>query len=448
LPLAAAVNAMKATLSIQKKGLARKSKTQKSHLSHKALVASGRMLTEPELAPLLRDTAREYTELVEAAELKFHLRKPDPATAMRAQRLVVTCLALGVGVTARGGDMGRLTLDHFTEGAADGYLTLENHKTAATHGPLVLPCPPWLHWMLDRWIELFRPALEEPDVSGNALFLTLSGRPMVQASKELLTPYVKEKTGKHITFTAMRKFYETVSFHSFDDATQKRISQAQCHRDATAQAHYQLRDQHKAAEASHSAFDARLGLSAAIAPLTPIPTRATLATPLASVASVVPPVAAASVGAPRIVTLATEVPLPAIIVQQPQQPPAPTAPTVVPKPLARKRGHGMRRRWTEAETDALLRGLARWEHSDKPGQDTCVPWLVIRTSAKGVLDSRPFSSIKDKTRVFTAKEVAQLNQYRDELGVDKEHRRYYCRIHVGTKRTATGAEISTEEDNP
>ena len=141
----AAVNAMKAMLSIQKKGLARKSKTQKSHLSHKALLASGRMLTEEELAPLLRRAANEYSEAVETTERHFHLQRPTAVAALSAQQRLVVCLALGVGVTARGGDIGRFTLEHVKEGGTDGYMTLESHKTAATHGPLVLPCPPWLH---------------------------------------------------------------------------------------------------------------------------------------------------------------------------------------------------------------------------------------------------------------------------------------------------------------
>lgn len=448
LPLAAAVNAMKAMLSIQKKGLARKSKTQKGHLSHKALLASGRMLTEEELAPLLRQAANEYSEAVEAAERQFHLRRPTAAVAFSAQKRLVVCLALGVGVTARGGDMGRLSVEHVKEGAADGYLTLENHKTAATHGPLVLPCPPWLHWMLDRWVVLFRPPLAEkdPEAAGDSLFLSFSGKPVVQASKELLTPYIKEKTGKHITFTAMRKFYETVSFHSFDDATQKRISQAQCHRDTTAQSHYQLRDQTQSAQASHAAFDARLGLSAAITGSSaPSPlvssSSASSSSSLSSSAIVVTPLRPPAPPKP-------ELPIPAIVVASPltAAPLAAVAP-LAPVGVVKSRGLGLRRRWTPGETDALLRALARWEHTSQPGQDTCVPWLLIKLDGKGALDSRPLSSIKDKTRVLTPPELAQLNKYRDELGVAQEHRRHYTRIHVGTKRTATAAEIGGSEED-
>lgn len=435
---------MKAMLSIQKKGLARKSKTQKSHLSHKALLASGRMLTEEELAPLLRRAANEYSEAVETTERHFHLQRPTAVAALSAQQRLVVCLALGVGVTARGGDIGRLTLDHVKEGGTDGYMTLESHKTAATHGPLVLPCPPWLHWMLDRWVTLFRPALlaKDPEVSGDALFLRRNGQPMAQASKELLTPYIKEKTGKHITFTAMRKFYETVSFHSFDDATQRRISQAQCHRDTTAQSHYQLRDQTQSAQASHVAFDARLGLSAAIAPFTPFAVSAPATPSSSSSTSVV--VTPATPATPAIVVaspIPVRPPTPAPLAM-PQ--PAPPAPTAAPATEQKKpsRGHGLRKRWNAQETDALLQALARWEHTSQPGQDTCVPWQTIKLDAKGALNARPLSSIKDKTRVFTPSELAQLNKYRDELGVEADHRRHYTRIHVGVKRTATAAELS------
>lgn len=431
---------MKVMLSIQKKGLARKSKTQKSHLSHKALLASGRMLTEEELAPLLRRAANEYSEAVELAERQFHVKRPTASAAMIVQKRLMVCLALGVGVTARGGDIGRFTLDHVKEGGTDGYMTLESHKTAATHGPLVLPCPPWLHWMLDRWVALFRPALlsKDPEVSGDALFLRRNGQPMAQASKELLTPYIKEKTGKHITFTAMRKFYETVSFHSFDDATQRRISQAQCHRDTTAQSHYQLRDQTQSAQASHVAFDARLGLSAAIAPFTPF-TTPTPATPSSS---------SSSSSTSIVVTPAPATPAIVVASPIPVRPPTP-APVVVSAPAAapateqkKSRGNGLRKRWNAQETDALLQALARWEHTSKPGQDTCVPWQIIKLDAKGALNARPLSSIKDKTRVFTPSELAQLNKYRDELGVETDHRRHYTRILVGAKRTATAAELS------
>lgn len=428
MPLHAAVSAMEATLKCQKKGLSRKSKSQKGHLTHKALLEAGRMLTEEELGPLLRDTAREYTDLVENAEKRLHLTKPEEATAVRAQKLVLTCMALGIGVAARGGDPGRLTLKHVDEAAVSGYITLESHKTAATHGALVLPCPPWLVWMLKRWIALFRPSLEVEDVSGDSLFLSgSSGKPLEQASKHVLTPYIKEKTGKHITFTAMRKFYETVSFHSFDDATQRRISQAQCHNDATARAHYQLRDMKTSAEASHAAFDARLGLSAAIAPVVPVapPKAATPPPP-----SPAPP-APVPVVTPAIVVVPTAAaPAPITAVPKTKTP----APAIVP---------GQRRAWTREETDALLVALAHWEHKCKPKPDDVINWEKIQEEGQGKLDARAKQHLKDKTRVFKAEEIEALNKYRDDLGVAPEHRRQYVRATILKKRSAP-----SEGDSP
>lgn len=455
-PTVEAIQAMRATVAVNKKGLARKARTQKHHLSYEALVATGQMLSEQELPQLLQQTAREFVDMVKRCNAG---KLATPVDAIRAQKLLVTVMAVGTGVAVRGGDFGQLTVEHVKEAQLHGVMTVPNHKTSATSGPLVIPVPQWLQWMLIRWANLFRVQLvNQSDKKGatNKLFLSPRGRPIVNFAQVVLTPYIKERTGKHVTFTTIRKFFETVSFNSFDTATQKLISQGQCHSDATATAYYQLRQQQKAAHASHQAFDQRMGLSQAVNTTVPFQD-ADDQLSCGSLESLEMEVAqdssdteegkeegarsSSSSSAESAASSTTEVvdwdalpdppempELPTFTVRvTPPSPPVVTdekRQTMTPQQL---QAH-LAPQWTEEETSALVRAIAEWEKSSQ-GRGI-VQWREIRALAHPHLQRRLPMNLKDKMRTLPAYWLIKLEQQRDLLQVPVELRRVYRRTAV------------------
>lgn len=419
MPTVEAIQAMRATLAVNKKGLARKARTQKHHLSYDSLVASGQMLLETELPDLLKSTAREFVDLVK----QCHADKlTTPADAVRALKLLVTVMAVGTGVAVRGGDFGQLTVEHVREAQQHHVMTVPNHKTSATNGPLVIPVPPWLQWMLHRWVNLFRPLLvsQNAQYASNKLFLSPRGRAIVNFAQVVLTPYIKERTGKHITFTTIRKFFETVSFNSFDAATQKLISQGQCHSDATASAYYQLRQQQKAAHASHQAFDQHMGLSDAVSPV------------IASVVDVATTTDDAR-SCSSLESLELEVPpsSPApcdidwdLLPDPPELPElsvvAPCPETKTPLPLPSKPCE-----WSDEELNALVNAVAEWEKSSE-GRGF-VQWREVRAIARPHLQNRAPMNLKDKMRTLSGNWLAKLDAVRATKQVPTALRRVYKR---------------------
>jgi hypothetical protein len=458
-PTVEAIQAMRATVAVNKKGLARKARTQKHHLSYEALVATGQMLSEQELPQLLQQTAREFVDMVKRCNAG---KLATPVDAIRAQKLLVTVMAVGTGVAVRGGDFGQLTVEHVKEAQLHGVMTVPNHKTSATNGPLVIPVPQWLQWMLIRWANLFRVQLvNQSDKKGatNKLFLSPRGRPIVNFAQVVLTPYIKERTGKHVTFTTIRKFFETVSFNSFDTATQKLISQGQCHSDATATAYYQLRQQQKAAHASHQAFDQRMGLSQAVNTTVPFKDDDQLS--CGSLESLEMEVAqdlsdteegkeecarsSSSSSAESATSSTTEVVDWDALPDPPEMPELPTftvrvtppsPPTTATTAADEKKqimtpqqlqAH-LAPQWTEEETSALVRAIAEWEKSSQ-GRGI-VQWREIRALAHPHLQRRLPMNLKDKMRTLPAYWLIKLEQQRDLLQVPVELRRVYRRTAV------------------
>jgi hypothetical protein len=507
-PTVEAISAMRATIVVNKKGLSRKARQQKAHLSYDGLLESGQMLLAGEVGPLLTETAREFVALVEGCNKSV----PTQAQACRAQKLLVTLMALGTGVAVRGGDFANLTLVHIDEAINKHTMTLLSHKTSGTHGPLVIPVPNWLGYMLQRWRLYFRPQLVNPDHQSQAIFLTCSGKRLNNITQVLLTPYIEEKTGKHITFTTIRKFMETESFNNFDTATQKLVSHGQGHSDATAEAYYKLRQGGKAAAAAHQAFDRHLGLSAAVAKELPPGVAAPPAPAAAAVAvAVVMDVAAPAPAAPTNVDDAASEdddlvlspvvierapapaarvrdddadpdendaamarrladrmlsppatddedegeaedaddddapPLPAPASKAPSPAPQPTPmplETKVPESSTRKR-----RGWDPEQVKYLLNALAAWEATSEDAGT--VPWNKLRMEGGALLDSKTPMQIKDKLRVLSKQELAQLNTFRDARKVPSELRRAYARkerkgktaVHVRSLKKYIGTDV-------
>lgn len=486
LPTLEAIAAMRATISVSKRGLSRRARAQKDHLSYQYLSDTGSMLTEEELSKLLRDVGKEYTEMVQLALAQVAM----PREALRAQKLLVTAMAIGTGVAVRGGDFGNLTTAHVEEARTDGRMTLLSHKTSSIHGPLIIPVPAWLQWMLTRFVTLFRPALCAQRNDCASLFLNALGRPMHNMAQVVLTPYIKERTGKHVTFTTIRKFFETVSFNSFDDATQKLISQGQCHSDATANANYKLRQQSKAAETSHHVFDKLMGMSKAISDQLPRDQLEELEKTLGRIEAAKPslPTAEAIVvdtveetdtdelenlSQQKIVMMVEESPqhdseelkevkaesdeTPDFIVQQLLD-----ALPDPPRPRSIGSGssgsdetetdeHGVirtkppgpgNRQFTDEQTEALLTAVAQWE-SRSHGVHV-VPWRAVKRLAGELLQNKTPIMLKDKMRCLNRAAVRRLDELRREHQVPEVLWRSYVRERATKRRRG---EEDAEDDS-
>jgi hypothetical protein len=473
-PTQEAIAAMRATVEVNKKGLSRRARSQQKHLSHRELMATGQMLTEQDLPRLLKESAAHFTRLVDACERRFAMIED----AMEAQQALVTVMALGTGVAVRGGDFCNLTVEHVNEAQKHKTMTIDNHKTSAIHGPLVIPVPDWLYWMLNRFVTLFRPQLVQSERPTNNLFLTRRGRIMKNMTTLVLTPYVKQLTGKHITFTNVRKFMETVSFNSFDAATQKLISQGQCHNDATAESNYKLRQQDLAAKASNKAFNQVMGMDKAVTEVlkahvveddssTVVDDEAEEEEKLIVVEDDdcmndntpsikgneqnQTPNKQQDNSMPIVVEEECKDDVAQSLVAMLPDPPSdsetgPSTPKPKPKPKivvdpSFRRAHGLGVTWSNVETRALLEAVANWEKNNASANT--IAWtFILGDSNRKELKDKSASMCKDKMRALKAADKAIFDYIRDKIEVPPEARREYDRS-ARKGRTASHAKLTS-----
>lgn len=198
------------------------------------LEARGQWASLDELRHVLKRGRKLFSRL--AKELLEAGRAPTSAEARHMTAYLFFATSFG-GTPVRTGTLEALTPDEAQQLIADGSVTTETFKTAATHGAVTIEAPEWLRDMY----EVYRGVVHLPLAGGHEqerFFLVGDGRPAAKMGREVKA-LTKALCGKEVHMTRLRQILETASKEHLTAEEQEAVSGAMTHSSRVANKFYQ-----------------------------------------------------------------------------------------------------------------------------------------------------------------------------------------------------------------